>query len=92
MLAETEGAALAKIGYIERNAQSAASPAQFRERALIGTPETIRPRLAAYEQAGAQEIILYMPDSAHLESVRQFAREYIGTWEGDERCCFRNGS
>jgi F420-dependent oxidoreductase-like protein len=52
VLAETEGAALAKIGYIERNAQSAASPAQFRERALIGTPETIRPRLAAYEQAG----------------------------------------
>lgn len=91
-LAETEEAALAKIGSIERDAQSAASPAQFRERALIGTPETIRQRLAAYEQAGVQEIILYLPDSARLESVRQFAREYIGTWEVDERCCFRNGS
>jgi alkanesulfonate monooxygenase SsuD/methylene tetrahydromethanopterin reductase-like flavin-dependent oxidoreductase (luciferase family) len=77
-LAETEEAALAKIGSIERNAQSAASPAQFRERALIGTPETIRHRLTAYEQAGAQEIILYMPDSAHLESVRLFAHKFIG--------------
>jgi alkanesulfonate monooxygenase SsuD/methylene tetrahydromethanopterin reductase-like flavin-dependent oxidoreductase (luciferase family) len=77
-LAETEEAALAKIGSIERNAQSAASPAQFRERALIGTPETIRHRLTAYEQAGAQEIILYMPDPAHLESVRLFAHKFIG--------------
>lgn len=77
-LAETEEAALAKIGSIERNAQSTASPAQFRERALIGTPETIRHRLAAYEQAGVQEIILYMPDSAHLESVRLFAHKFIG--------------
>jgi F420-dependent oxidoreductase-like protein len=80
-LAGTEEAALAKIDSIERNSQSAASPAQFRERALIGTPETIHHRLTAYEQAGTQEIILYMPDSAHLESVRQFAREYIGTQE-----------
>ena len=77
-LAEREEAALAKIGSIERNAQSAASPAQFCERALIGTPETIRHRLTAYEQAGTQEIILYLPDSAHLESVRLFAHKFKG--------------
>jgi len=78
-LAETDEAALAKIGSIERDAHSAAPSAQIRERALIGTPETVRHRLAAYERAGAQGIILYMPDSAQLESVRLFAREYIGT-------------
>jgi len=78
VLAGTDEAALAKTGSIERDAHSAAPAAEFRERALIGTPETVRHRLAAYERAGAQEIILYLPDSAHLESVRLFAREYIG--------------
>ena len=48
---------------------------RVRERALIGIPETIRRRLAAYEQVGAQEIILYMPDAKDLESVRMFAQE-----------------
>lgn len=52
---------------------------RVRERALIGIPETIRRRLAAYEQVGAQEIILYMPDAATLESVRLFARACMGT-------------
>jgi F420-dependent oxidoreductase-like protein len=50
---------------------------RIREQALVGTPDTIRRRLAEIEQAGAQEIIIYMPDSAQLESVRLFARECI---------------
>ncbi len=37
----------------------------------------IRQRLAEIEQAGAQEIIIYMPDATQLEPVRMFARECI---------------
>ncbi|MEO9030219.1 MAG: LLM class F420-dependent oxidoreductase [Ktedonobacteraceae bacterium] len=43
------------------------------ETALVGTPDIIRQRLAAYEEAGAQEIILYMPDAKDLDAVRLFA-------------------
>lgn len=44
---------------------------------LIGNPETIRQRLAEYEDAGVQELILWFPDAAKLDSLRLFAREYI---------------
>ncbi len=72
-IAETDQAALAKSEPFKRNIPSG----RIREQALIGTPGTIRKRLTEIEQAGAQEIILYMPDSAQLESVRLFARECI---------------
>jgi F420-dependent oxidoreductase-like protein len=49
----------------------------LRTRALIGTPETVRARLAEYEQIGAQEVILYFPDATELEPLRLFAREVI---------------
>src|SRR2546426_4490919 len=62
-IAETEEAALAK---------SVSFP---REQALIGTPEMIRQRLAEYERAGAQEMILWMPDAKDLQSIRLFASE-----------------
>src|SRR2546422_5561027 len=62
-IAETEEAALAK---------SVSFP---REQALIGTPDMIRQRLAEYEQAGAQEMILWMPDAKDLQSIRLFASE-----------------
>ncbi len=78
-IAETDEQAALKIGSIERDAQGQADLSQVRERALIGTPETIRGCLAAYEQAGAQEIFVYMPDAATLESVRLFARTCMGT-------------
>jgi len=78
-IAETDEQAALKIGSIERDAQGQADLSRLRERTLIGTPETIRRRLATYEQAGAQEIILYMPDAATLESVRLFARTCMGT-------------
>jgi F420-dependent oxidoreductase-like protein len=44
---------------------------------LIGTPETIRKRAAAYEAAGVQELVLWFPDAAHLDSLRRFASELI---------------
>lgn len=62
-IAETEEAALAKRLSFPRN------------QTLIGTPEMIRQRLAQYEQAGAQEVILWMPDEKDLQSIRLFARE-----------------
>jgi len=44
---------------------------------LIGTLETIRQRLAAYEAAGAQELVISLPDATHLHTVRHFARTFI---------------
>jgi hypothetical protein len=44
---------------------------------LIGTPDTIRKRVAAYEAAGVQELVLWFPDAAQLDSLRWFASEFI---------------
>ncbi|HEX4714111.1 MAG TPA: LLM class F420-dependent oxidoreductase [Ktedonobacteraceae bacterium] len=43
--------------------------------ALIGSPETIRQRLAAYEEAGVQELLMRFVDGINLEALRRFARE-----------------
>jgi F420-dependent oxidoreductase-like protein len=45
--------------------------------ALIGSPETIRERLVAYEEAGVQELVLRFVDGTNLETLRRFAREFI---------------
>lgn len=70
-LARTEDEALQKAEVFRRNIPSG----RLREQALIGTPATIRRRLQEIEQAGAQEILIYLPDAAKLESVRLFASE-----------------
>ncbi len=48
---------------------------------LIGSPETIRQRLAAYEAAGVQELVIHLADvpqdATQLNTVRRFAREFI---------------
>ena len=44
---------------------------------LIGTPETIRQRLAAYEAAGVQELVISFPDALQMDTLRRFAREFI---------------
>ena len=62
---------MAKTGPYARNIPSG----RIREQALAGTPETIRRRLKEIEQAGAQEVIIFMQDSKDLEPVRMFARE-----------------
>src|SRR5438128_6926730 len=41
--------------------------------ALIGSPETIRQRLAAYEDAGVQELLLSFVDGTDLEALHRFA-------------------
>lgn len=47
------------------------------ESALIGSPETIRKRLAAFEAAGVQELVLGFPDVSQLDALRFFAREFL---------------
>jgi F420-dependent oxidoreductase-like protein len=44
---------------------------------LVGGPETIRKRIAAYEEAGVQELIIRFPDAVQLDSLRRFAKEFI---------------
>ena len=45
--------------------------------ALIGSPETIRQRLAAYEDAGVQELLVRFVDGTNLEALRRFAKEFF---------------
>ncbi|HET7639352.1 MAG TPA: LLM class flavin-dependent oxidoreductase, partial [Ktedonobacteraceae bacterium] len=45
--------------------------------ALIGSPETIRQRLAAYEEAGVQELLMRFVDGTNLEALRRFAKEFF---------------
>lgn len=45
---------------------------------LIGSPETIRSRIAAYEAAGVQELRLFFPDAVYrMDSIRRFAKEFL---------------
>jgi F420-dependent oxidoreductase-like protein len=44
---------------------------------LIGTIDTIRGRIAAYEAAGAQELIIKFMGADPLDSMRRFAKEFI---------------
>jgi F420-dependent oxidoreductase-like protein len=44
---------------------------------LIGSPETIRRRIAAYEAAGVQELVIGFSDAPQLDTIRRFAREFI---------------
>jgi F420-dependent oxidoreductase-like protein len=45
--------------------------------ALIGSPATIRARLAELEALGIREVTLGFPDALKLHSLRLFAREFI---------------
>ena len=69
-IAETEEEAIAKLTPAQRNDLE-----ELRRTQLIGTPTTIRQRLAEYEEAGVQEIIIRFVDATELESIRLFARE-----------------
>jgi F420-dependent oxidoreductase-like protein len=72
-IAETDEEALAKATPFYRNIPSG----RIREQALVGTPDVIRGRLAEIEQAGAQEIIVWMPDAKDLEPIKPFAQECL---------------
>src|SRR2546426_12579447 len=72
VIAETEAGVLAKLTPQERD-----NVEELRQTWLIGTPEQIRERLAEYEEAGIQELIVRFVDAAQLEPLRLFARECI---------------
>jgi F420-dependent oxidoreductase-like protein len=76
----TSGAVCA-IGDTEEQAQAKISSGlvgrQMLTGALIGTPDTIRERLAELEAVGVQELFLTFPDAVELEPLRLFAREFI---------------
>ncbi|GHO82770.1 LLM class F420-dependent oxidoreductase [Dictyobacter formicarum] len=70
-IAETESEAIAKLTQGERD-----NLVELRKSSLIGTPAQIRQRLAEYEEAGIQELLIHFVDAAtNLESVRLFARQ-----------------
>ncbi len=71
-IAETEEAALAKFSPLERNDE------ELMSEALVGTPDTMRQRLAEYEEAGIQELIVRFVDAPKsLDSLRLFAQEFV---------------
>ena len=72
-IAQTDEEAMAKTAPFVRNIPSG----RIREQALVGSPATIRQRLAEIEQTGAQEVIIYMSDAKDLTSVRMFAQECL---------------
>jgi F420-dependent oxidoreductase-like protein len=45
---------------------------------LVGSPDTIRKRIAAYEEAGVQELIVRFANPTDLAAIRRFAQEFIG--------------
>lgn len=73
-IAETEEAAIAKLTPAER-----IDLEELRRTQLIGTPVTIRQRLAEYAEAGIQELIVRFVDATKLESLRLFAQECMPT-------------
>ena len=70
VIGESEKAALASLKPMERDIVT-----MMRASAMIGSPETIRRRIAEFEDAGIQELIIWFPDAAKLESLRLFVRE-----------------
>lgn len=72
LMADSDEQALAQIP-----AERKASLGSTINTALIGSPETIRQRLHAYEEAGVQELIMRFLDGTNLDAVRRFAQEFI---------------
>lgn len=72
VIADTDEEAMAKVPEMAKARFGAAI-----NNALIGSPDTIRQRIAAYENVGVQELQLMFPDVIKLDSIRRFAKEFI---------------
>jgi F420-dependent oxidoreductase-like protein len=72
VIGDSEETALASLSEQQRSLVS-----MMQANSLIGTPESMRKRIAEFEEVGVQELILWFPDAANLESLRLFAREFI---------------
>ncbi|HEY7418097.1 MAG TPA: LLM class F420-dependent oxidoreductase [Ktedonobacteraceae bacterium] len=72
-IGDTEEQALAAIPeWVRARQQGTALP-----NALIGTPDTIRQRIAAYEAVGVQELLIAFAARTDLNVIRRFAKEFI---------------
>ncbi|GHO76985.1 LLM class F420-dependent oxidoreductase [Ktedonobacter sp. SOSP1-85] len=69
-LGETDAAAITSF----QSTPSKVSLDHIRSRGLLGSPETIRQRLASYEEAGVQEIIVSLRDIAQLKPLHLLAQ------------------
>jgi F420-dependent oxidoreductase-like protein len=72
VIGDSEETALASLSEQQRLLVS-----MMQANSLIGTSESMRKRIAEYEEAGVQELILWFPDAVKLESLRLFSREFI---------------
>jgi F420-dependent oxidoreductase-like protein len=72
VIGDSEETALASLSEQQHSLVS-----MMQANSLIGTPESMRKRISEYEEVGVQELILWFPDAAQLESLRLFAREFI---------------
>jgi F420-dependent oxidoreductase-like protein len=72
IIAETEADVLARLTQQQRD-----NLEELRKTWLIGTPEQIRKRLADYEEAGIQELVVRFVDAAQIEPIRLFAQECL---------------
>lgn len=52
-------------------------PSDLGSYGLVGTIDTIRERLAAYEQAGVDELVVAFQDALSADTLRRFAKEFI---------------
>lgn len=52
-------------------------PGDVADYGLIGTPDTIRERLAGYEAAGVQELAINFNDPTDLDLLRRYGHEFI---------------
>ena len=50
---------------------------ELRETSLVGSPATIRQRIAALEALGIQEVIMDLPSATDLTVLHRFAQEFI---------------
>lgn len=57
---------------------SAFYPGDLASYLLYGTADTVRQRIAAYEEAGVQQLIVGFHEATDPEAIRRFAKEFIG--------------
>ena len=72
------------IAETDEEAQAALSPAMgafyqgdFADYLLYGTVDTVKNRLAAYEDAGVQQLIVGFHEATDPEAIRRFAKEFV---------------
>lgn len=74
-IAETDAQARATLP----TAPLALYPGDVASYGLVGTIETIRDRISAFQDAGVQELVLQFSDAISIEQVTCFAETFIGT-------------